>query len=102
MLTRREVVVEARRGPRIRAALTATAAACVAAAASAGVSLADTPPGQGLVVVPFPFTCEGIGEVTVTGTPGNGPYATGSYWINGRHILVQEVTVIQNGVVVFH
>jgi hypothetical protein len=92
-----------RRATLVRARLAAVVVAATCAAVFATPGLAVTPPGNGLVIVPIPFTCDGIGEVTVTANPGNGPPASGAFWIlDGQLILVQEVTVIQDGVIVFH
>jgi hypothetical protein len=72
-------------------------AACTAFVA--GQALANTPPG--LSVLPIPFTCDEIGEVMPTVNPAASPPG-GPAWLNGQHVLIQEVTVIQGGTVVFH
>src|SRR3954452_12305116 len=88
-----------RRASRLRAGVAAVVvAAC--AALFAGQALANTPPG--LVIFPIPFTCGGgIGEVLPTVNPAQSPPG-GPAWLNGQHVLIQEVTVIQGGTVVFH
>ena len=79
----------------------ATIAAGVVAALAAP-AVAATPPGQGLVEIPFAFMCEGIGQVTFTTIPG-GPPGTGPAWVNtGGTMLVQEITISQAGTTVFH
>lgn len=101
-LDRKETDVIGGRASRLRVGVAAVVvAACAAVLATPG--LAATPPGDGLVTVPIPFACDGIGEVTVTANAGNGPPASGAFWIlDGQLILVQEVTVIQDGMIVFH
>jgi hypothetical protein len=86
---------------RVRRAAAVFTAAVVAAVAAPAI--AATPPGQGLVQLPSPITCEGIGQVTVTTIPG-GPPGTGPAWIlsTGAMMLVQEITITQAGAPVFH
>ncbi len=85
---------------RLRRTSAAIAAGMVAALA--GPAVAATPPGQGLVEIPFAFTCEGIGQVAFTSIPG-GPPGTGPAWAStGGTMLVQEITLTQGGTTVFH
>jgi hypothetical protein len=90
-----------RRKSRLRAGVAAVVvAAC--AALFAGQGLADTPPGQGLFVLPIPFSCDdGIGVVMPTVNPAASAPG-GPAWLNGQLVLIQEVTVIQDGTIVFH
>lgn len=82
-------------------------AAIVASAASAGVLAAPgtagtTPQGKGLLVFPIPFYCDGIGEVIPTVAPSASPPGGPAWILNGQLVLIQEVTVVQDGAVVFH
>lgn len=86
----------------VHVGLAAVVVAATCAAVSATPGLALTPPGQGLLEFPIPFTCDGIGEVTPTVNPAASPPGGPAWILNGQLVLIQEVTVIQDGSVVFH
>ncbi len=99
-MTKKRIIGDHATFRRLRRTSAAIAAAVVAALAAPAV--AATPPGQGLVEIPFAFTCEGTGQVTFTTIPG-GPPGTGPAWVSaGGTMLVQEITLTQAGTTVFH